>query len=335
MYRSLTLLLSLVLFATAAAAEGGRENPGIQSEVRTEFTDLIPKSRVVINSPSEENFRKGKPVRLILFALPNGNTIEETEGRKGPLTASEWRFDIQHIAAQIRFLREHDRGHNYIIAYLEAAQKGWTIHASQLPDSPQYYKKLTDTIIAIVKASLPGSVRKEPLSLILSSHSGGGRFVLNFLQSSDEIPPVVERIAFIDSNYGYEEELYADKLTAWLKGDRNRHLGVMAYVDTTVILNGKRIVSSKGGTGYRTQMMAADLQKRGVSLRERTDTSFVRKFSSGGQAAFWIKENPTGKIYHTILVERNGLVHQILFGSRLEERDYRFWGERCYGKYIK
>jgi hypothetical protein len=317
MYRSLSLLLSLVLFATAAAAEGGRENPGIQSEVRTEFIDLIPKSRVVINSPSEENFRGGKPVRLILFALPNGNTIEETEGRKGPLTASEWRFDIQHIAAQIRFLREHDRRHNYIVAYLEAAQKGWTIHASQLPDSPEYYRKLTDTIIAIVKASLPGSVRKEPLSLILSSHSGGGRFVLK------------------DSNYGYEEELYADKLTAWLKGDRNRHLGVMAYVDTTVILNGKRIVSSKGGTGYRTQMMAADLRKRGVSLRERTDTSFVRKFSSGGQAAFWIKENPTGKIYHTILVERNGLVHQILFGSRLEERDYHFWGERCYGKYIK
>jgi len=335
MYRSLTLLLSLVLFATAAAAEGGRENPGIQSEVRTEYMDLIPKSRVVINAPSAEHFRKGKPVRLILFALPNGNTIEETEGRGGALLPEEWHYDIQHIAAQIRFLREYDRGYNYIVAYLEAAQKGWTIHASQIQDSPQQYKKLADTILSIVKSSLPAVVSRDKVSVILSSHSGGGRFVLNYLQSAEQIPAIVERIAFIDSNYGYEEELYADKLNAWLKGDRNRHLGVMAYVDTTVILNGKRIVSSKGGTGYRTQMMAADLQKRGVSLMERKDTSFVRKFSSGGQAAFWIKENPTGKIYHTILVERNGLVHQILFGSRLEERGYRFWGERCYGKYIK
>ena len=81
--------------------------------------------------------------------------------------------------------------------------------------------------------------------------------------------------------------------------------------------------------------MAEDLQKRGAGLYERRDTSFLRLFSENGQIQFWIKENPQGKIYHTILVERNGLVHQMLFNSKLEERDYVFWGSRCYGEYIR
>lgn len=324
MYRLLTLLLTIVLFATVAAAEE-----------RQEYRDLIPGSRVVINSPSEKQFRKERPVRLILYALPNGNTIEETEGRGGALLPEEWRFDIQHIAAQVRFLREHDRRYNYIVAYLESEQKGWTTHAAVYPNSPALYKKLTDTIITIVKSSLSGQFKSGKISVALSSHSGGGRFVLNYIRSVDTIPSVIERILFVDSNYGYEEELHADKLVTWLKGCRERHLGVMAYVDTTVILNGKRIVSSKGGTGFRSTMMAADLQKRGVEFTENSDTSFVRKFSKNRQVAFWIKENPTGKIYHTILVERNGLIHQMLFGGEQIERGYKFWGVRSYSKYIK
>jgi hypothetical protein len=324
MCRLLTLLLTIFLFASVAAAE-----------VRQEYRDLIPRSRVVINTPSEIQFRKGRPVRLILYALPNGNTIEETEGRGGALLPEEWRYDIQHIAAQVRFLRENDRRYNYIVAYLEAEQKGWTIHASEYADSPGLYKKLTDTIVTIVKSSLPGKLESGGISVALSSHSGGGRFVLNYIHSVDKIPSFIDRILFIDSNYGYDEELHTDKLVTWLKADKNRHLGVMAYVDTTVILNGRRIVSSRGGTGFRSAMMARDLQKRGVKFTERSDTSFVRKFSKNGQVAFWTKENPNGKIYHTILVERNGLIHQMLFDSGLDGKGYKFWGVRCYDKYIK
>lgn len=324
MYRLLNLMLTIVLFATVAAAEE-----------RQEYRNLIPGSRVVINSPSEKQFRKGRPVKLILYALPNGNTIEETEGRGGALFPEEWRYDIQHIAAQVRFLRENDRRCNYVVAYLESEQKGWTTHAAAYPDSPALYKKLADTIFTIVRSSLSGRHKSGKISVVLSSHSGGGRFVLNYIRSVDTIPSVIERILFLDSNYGYEEVLHADKLVTWLKGGRERHLGVMAYVDTTVILNGKRIVSSKGGTGFRSAMMAEDLQKRGVEFTENSDTSFVRKFSKNRQVAFWIKENPAGKIYHTILVERNGLIHQMLFGSEKAERGYKFWGIRSYGKYIK
>lgn len=44
---------------------------------------------------------------------------------------------------------------------------------------------------------------------------------------------------------------------------------------------------------------------------------------------------PSGKIYHTILVEKNGFIHQMLFNSKFEERGYRLWGERSYGGLIK
>ncbi|GAB1374035.1 hypothetical protein MASR1M46_09160 [Bacteroidales bacterium] len=324
MCRLLTLIISITLFATVADAE-----------VRREYRELIPDSRVVINFPSEDEYKRERPVRLIIYALPNGNSIEETEGRSGELLPADWRYNIQHIAAQVRFLRVYDNRYNYVVAYLEASQKAWTSHAVKFNDSPALYKLLTDTIAEIVKSSLPAGIFSEKAFVTLASHSGGGRFVLNYIKSVEKIPLIIERISFIDSNYGYEEELHADKLFSWLNESKKNHLGVMAYVDTTVILDGKRIVSSRGGTGYRSRKMAEDLQKRGAGLYERRDTSFLRLFSENGQIQFWIKENPQGKIYHTILVERNGLVHQMLFNSKLEERDYVFWGSRCYGEYIR
>lgn len=324
MYRIISLVLIIALFATVIAAEE-----------RKEYRELIPKSRVVINYPSEGQYRKGKPVRLILYALPNGNTIEETEGRGGVLLPEEWRYNIQHIASQVRYLRENDKRFNYIVAYLEAAQKGWTLHAAEYPDSPELYKKLTDTIINIVRLSLPKIISSEKISVALTSHSGGGRFVFNLIKQAEKIPGFIDRISFIDSNYGYETELHADKLVTWLKGDADRHLGVMAYIDTTVVLNGKRIVSSKGGTGYRSGMMANDLRSRGVDFVVDRDTSFIKLISKDERVEIRIKENPEGKIYHTVLVERNGLIHQMLFGSRLDEKGYKFWGARSYSNLIK
>ncbi|OJV22771.1 MAG: hypothetical protein BGO30_00140 [Bacteroidetes bacterium 41-46] len=324
MFRLLSLILITTLFAKISPAE-----------VRREYRELIPKSRVVINYPQEDQYREDRPLVLILYALPNGNTIEETEGRGGPLLSGEWRYNIQHIAAQVRYLRENDSRFNYVIAYLEATQKGWTIHASEYKNSAELYKILTDTIIKIVSLSLPDKIKSEKISVALTSHSGGGRFVLNFIRGVDSIPPLIERISFIDSNYGYETDLHSDKLLYWLRGDTNRYLGVMAYVDTTVVLNGKRIVSSKGGTGYRSVLMADDLKRAGVTFVEQRDTSFLKMVSQDGRVAFWIKENPEGRIYHTILVERNGLIHQMLFGAVQEEKGYEFWGERCYVRHIR
>ncbi|MDP3435910.1 MAG: hypothetical protein Q8S04_01565 [Bacteroidales bacterium] len=304
-------------------------------ERRVEILSIIPQSRVVLNIPSQGRLKKSRETRVILYALPNGNTIEQTEGllfEDREKREREWRYDIQHIAAQVRFLRERDKRFNYIVVYLESTTKAWTSHASAHSNSPALYNFLLDSIRRYIAYQLPGIAPLSSQRLIVASHSGGGRFVFNLIKGVDSIPPFIERIAFLDSNYGYETELQGDKFFKWIQEDPEKFVGVISYVDTTVILDGKRVVSSKGGTGYRSHLMARDLKERGVEMTLKSDTAFV--YYNGKGVEIKIKENPSGKIYHTVLVERNGLVHMVLSGSRLESRGYSFWGNRCYTKYI-
>ena len=65
-----------------------------------------------------------KPVLLIFYALPNGNTIEQTIG-KVLKPDNDWHFDIQHIGAQMRWLRTELTNRTLVVAYLEAATKSW------------------------------------------------------------------------------------------------------------------------------------------------------------------------------------------------------------------
>src|SRR6266536_228979 len=69
--------------------------------------------RVLVNSPSQID--EHKPTRLIIYALPNGNTIEQTLGSEF-LHGKDWHFYIQHIAAQTRKLRSIDSAENIVLA---------------------------------------------------------------------------------------------------------------------------------------------------------------------------------------------------------------------------
>src|SRR5690242_21458574 len=55
--------------------------------------------RVVMIAPGD--FDPKRPTQLIVYATPNGNSIEQTLGSARTDT-TDWHFDIQHIAAQIR-----------------------------------------------------------------------------------------------------------------------------------------------------------------------------------------------------------------------------------------
>ncbi len=60
-----------------------------------------------------------KPTRLILYATPNGNTIEQTLGcALSP--GIDWHFDIQHASAQVRILRPLRPEENLVLACVEA-----------------------------------------------------------------------------------------------------------------------------------------------------------------------------------------------------------------------
>src|SRR5262245_31343607 len=102
--RGLALLVALVLAAPAPAADllpGFRKSAWFDEQVREEW--VADGVRVVANAAG--SFDPKKPTRLVIFATPNGNTIEQTLGC-GKADGLDWHFDIQHVAAQVRRLRE-------------------------------------------------------------------------------------------------------------------------------------------------------------------------------------------------------------------------------------
>ena len=50
--------------------------------------------RIVVNAPATNLFAERKPVLLIFYALPNGNTIEQTIGKK-LVPGDDWHFDTR------------------------------------------------------------------------------------------------------------------------------------------------------------------------------------------------------------------------------------------------
>src|SRR5262245_58273991 len=176
-----------------------------------------------INAPLHFN-KKGKTF-LVLFALPNGNSIEWTKGKKMK-PGDDWHFDIQHIAAQTRFVRNLDKKNNYIVAYLMADQKSWPYWKRTTQNSKIKIKKLVD--------SLTGIFAEYDPKIILNGHSGGGSFIFGYLDVVEKIPGNIERISFLDSDYGYEDSLHTKKIVDWLQ-NKNHHLFVLAYNDSIVI----------------------------------------------------------------------------------------------------
>src|SRR5579859_4106017 len=84
--------------------------------------EIAPEVKVHINTPIK--LVMSKKLRLIIYVLPNGNSIEQTIGKKlNP--GDDWHFDIQHIGAQTRFLRNALPNENIVVAYLEAGKKSW------------------------------------------------------------------------------------------------------------------------------------------------------------------------------------------------------------------
>ena len=100
-----------------AGLAGFQDSPAFQE--RTALFTLEPEVKVLVNAPSTAAFDKNKKVMLILYALPNGNTIEQTIGHKLQ-PGDDWHFDIQHIGAQTRFLRQLLPDRNIVVACLEA-----------------------------------------------------------------------------------------------------------------------------------------------------------------------------------------------------------------------
>ena len=282
-----------------------------------------PGVRVVINRSA--GFDSGKPVRLVLYALPGGNTIEQTIGRS--IQAGDpFHFDIQHIGAQTRWLRQHLGDANLVVVYLECAERSWPAWRKKHDPDDRRIARLVDAL----RGNFPG----QPVFITLTGHSGGGSFTFGYLNGVGQIPNDIERIAFLDSNYAYDAAKgHLAKFSAWLTGPQNPHLCVLAYHDSIAMLNGRTFVSEAGGTWGRSLAMQADLEKT-LPFQRDVDTDWQRFTALDGRVKFFLRENRNKALLHTRLVEFNGFIHAMLTGTDLENRDYEYFGPRVYGEWI-
>ncbi len=301
---AILILFILNTFLLHAQLLPGFTPSGSFSEQQIVIENSPPGTRILINAPVE-GFGPNDRVLLVIYALPNGNTIEQTFGKKMK-EGDDWHFDIQHIGAQTRFLRGVLKNQTVVVAYLENSRKSWPAWNANTPDYKEQVRQIVSDVTGIFAAWNP--------QIVLNGHSGGGRFIFSYLDAFENIPENIVRISFLDSNYGWEDTIYGPKLVRWLKSGKDKFLCALAYNDSVVIYNGKPLVSPTGGTWYRTRMMEKYLS--GSFRFRKTDNDTLLWYSAlKGRAQVILKTNPEGKIFHTVQVERNGFIHSMLSGT--------------------
>lgn len=326
-----TFVIGYIVSATQAAPLAGFTIDGASGEQRRSLNSESG-ARALMLAPAD--FSTERQTHLLIFALPNGNTIEQTIGcRAAP--GLDWHFDIQHIGAQVRLLRQVApyQNVNLVVAYVEADGLSWPAwRQKQGSRAPQDVAAIVDQI----RALLPG----KNCLISLAAHSGGGAFLFSYIDAFDEIPSGVGRIAFLDANYSFDEAKgHAAKLTKWLRQAPNRHLNVIAYDDRDIMLNGKKVVSDTGGT-WRASMRMIDAIGKEIPLQETqpkpTDRLPIVRYAAGDSVRFLLHQNPEKKILHTRLVELNGLLEAMTAGTAGESQwGSAFFGGHAYDKLIQ
>ncbi len=316
----------LIICLTSVSYLFGQTNYSVNTETNVRISNPVNKTIIQINLPdSVSRINSKKRTILVFFSLPNGNSIEWTMGKKME-SGDDWHYDIQHIAAQTRYLRTVMDNCNLIVIYMANELKSWPAWKKQRLDGPEEIKRIVD--------SITGAFANFKPEVMLNSHSGGGSFIFGYLDAVKEIPKQITRIGFIDSDYGYEDSLHTKKLANWLKSSNKHYLNVLAYNDSVVIFNGKPLVSPTGGTWYRSKLMQQKLSNY-FPFKTSIDTSLIHLTSLSNRIDIYLKINNEGKIYHTEQVARNGFIHTIVSGTNYEQTAaYRYWGDRVYNSWV-
>ncbi len=321
------VLLWIVGAMAASSSTALAQAPAARPEA-TPFDEQVRWSRlpsgvrVLVNIPADQ---KAARRLLVIYATPNGNTIEQTLGCAAAKDI-DWRFDIQHVAAQVRAFREISTDQEVILAVVQAPQLSWPTFRRDQPRAGAIIQELVESLSKEYAAD----------RVVLACHSGGGSFVFGYLNAVESLPPSLERIVFLDANYSYSDnEQHGDKLLKWLQGDTARRLVVIAYDDREITLNGKKVVGPEGGTFRASQRMLTRF-RADVELTEQELGQFRRSSGMDRQIEFFVHPNPDNKILHTALVgEMNGLLQSLTLGTPLEEKRGTFGGPRAYVKWIQ
>lgn len=188
-----------------------------------------------------------------------------------------------------------------MLVCVEADGLSWPAWKRRYADGPARVR----AVVQAVRGWVPG----DRVRIALAGHSGGGSFLLGFLDGGEGIPADVDRVVFLDANYSYADaDRHGDKLLAWLAGGGDRRLTVIAYDDRSVTLNGKPVVGPTGGTYRATERMRTRFAKD-VPLTAGTLGDFDTHTGLDGRLALLVHRNPKTVILHTALVgEMNGLL---------------------------
>ncbi len=277
--------------------------------------------KVTIDRP--DNISTGKETIITFFALPNGNTTAQTMGKKMQ-PCDDWHFDIQHIRAQTKFIRQQLKRKNFIVIYLENNYKSWPSWKQKHPDFRKQIPHLVDSLAGLIKAK-----RK---SIYLNGHSGGGSFIFGYLAGVEQIPAIIKRISFLDSDYGYDSS-YFPKIRDWLHKVKRSALNVFAYNDSLALYNDKPVVSATGGTWYRSHLLLKDLQRNFIFSQSDNDSLIIYR-NPDKRIQFFFKLNFNRGIYHTQQVELNGFIHSVLCGTKYDSKKYGYYKARSYVELI-
>lgn len=309
-------ILSVWLFCSSFSCFGQLSDLVFSSFDR----DTLPNG-VVVTYDEPYAIPTYKPLKLVLYALPNGSTMEKGYGKIAQKDDPPV-FESQHIGAQTVILRNLDTAHTYVVVYIENELKSWPawVKAQEKYQPQQQIADILEHIQRKYAAWKP--------EIALTAHSGGGRFMFTYLESQAAIPQVIKRMVFLDANYGYEKDLHHLKLQKWLENSEN-FLQVIAYNDSVVVYQGKPLVSPTGGTWYRSKRMINDLNL----FQSKIDGLVEYYHSSQRNAEIILINNPEGKIFHSVLVEKNGFIHSVLQQTPLFNPKW-FWKDRIYQEYI-
>jgi len=100
--------------------------------------------KITIDVP--KNYSATRKSIIILYALPNGNTTEQTMGKKIK-EGEDWHFDIQHIKAQTNFIRNELNKQNIVVAYLENNYRSWPSWKTKHANYIAKVQHIADTIL--------------------------------------------------------------------------------------------------------------------------------------------------------------------------------------------
>ena len=347
MKQSTFLILAVFLLTCNSIVQGNHLNLTNKSDVGVELPSFvkspyfdeqvlaytyIPNIKVEINAPPVAEFDANLPTALVFYALPNAISTGQTIGKEIE-NGENKSYIAQHIGAQTRFIRVQAPGYNLVTVYMETSQQNWSTWRTTTTNSNRIIKDCVESILALFEDYNP--------YVVLSGHGGGGSHTFGFIDAATDIPSYVKRISFIDSNNGWDNAQYGEKLVRWLKASDDNYLSVICYNDSEALINGQPIVETGEGTWNRSRMMQQYL-KQNLSEYSWSETGegipnaeFITCSANSNRIQFLSKTNPAKTVLHDELVEKNGYIQTLFSGTAKEGANYAFFGAHAYNSHVQ